>query len=444
LRATIDHQAQALRACPNGAGLSGTKPLELLDALLACAGALQAQALRLHDGPVPASIRARMDGQEVALADCPPALLRQLQDELLRRMGAVRGAADLPRGEVHFDWPEVDRPDVDWLNADGPDAATPRHAPAPAALALRIGLRACPVGAGRLALLLTLRPQRAAIPALDALGLAQHDAQSLCRILRQPQGLVVLTGPRRAGLTTTAYAMLDALEGVSGAGRCVQAIEAAPARPTPHWLQCVPAAPGVAGVDAARLRSLAPDVLFLDVLPFNAPTADFMRQALVAVGEGVLVLLALRGERAQHVFASLRTLGVPPADLAPHLSGVLAQRLVRRLCPHCAQPDDSAELRGVLARAANSWLREGTPRGARADPSGCAHCGGRGTRGHALLYEWLEVDAGVRAMIEEGIVGQELEQRMLADGRAIWDQGIRLLARGEVALAALREALREP
>jgi len=432
LRTRFAALAQALGAHSATPGMPASGMDHLLDALLNCAAALQLSSLRLHDQPVAGAIRAQRDGQDFELVDCPPPLLRELQDELLRRVEIGRTALRLPWHARPLFWPAAGA-----TGAAG-DSGVPGGS-------LQIELRACPIADGRLSVFVQLRPAAADIPPLEALGLEAHDALVLRRALRQPQGLLLLAGPRGAGLTTTAYALLDTLGGAAPAAPCVLAVEAAAARPTPHWLQCAPVAPGVMpGVDPCGLTAVAPDVIFLDVLPAGASGAAYLHQATMAVAEGTLVVLALRAERALHTLGSLRVQGVLPADLAPHLLLVMAQRLVRRLCRYCAQPDDSAELRAVLARAANSWLREGALRGARAHPAGCAQCGGSGYHGRALLYELLEIDAGVRAMIEEGVGQIELEQRLLVDGRSIWDQGIRLLARGKISLAALRAALREP
>lgn len=416
--------------------LPGAAAHPLLQRLVSAAVDLGAEALCLHDAPGAAAIRARIEGRDVPLVQCAPALLQQLQDFLLARAGLDRAAVD--RADPRLALSEV--------VLDTPAPAQPCSAPA-----LRLDLRVLQLGSARLALLLTLQPRDAPIPAFDALGLQPHDAQALRAAVRQSQGLVVLAGPRGAGLTTTAYALLDTL-GVDDAPdraqpgrRRVQTIECRPARATAHWLQCAPALPGVVdGVAAPALTALAPDVLYLDALPGGAPAVPYLRQALAAVAEGAVVVLALRAERAHHVFCALRASGLPPADLAPHLSAVLAQRLVPRLCPHCAQPDSSAEVRAVLARAANSWLGASALQAAQPRPGGCAHCRGSGHRGRTLLYELLEIDAGTRALVEEGVVGLELEQRSLAQGRSIWDHGLRLLARGEISLATLRGALREP
>jgi type II secretory ATPase GspE/PulE/Tfp pilus assembly ATPase PilB-like protein len=61
-----------------------------------------------------------------------------------------------------------------------------------------------------------------------------------------------------------------------------------------------------------------------------------------------------------------------------------------------------------------------------------------------LVYELIEVDARVRGLIEAGVGALEIEQRLFADGRSLWDQGLRLVARGITSLAALRESVREP
>lgn len=279
-------------------------------------------------------------------------------------------------------------------------------------------------------------------PRLVDLGLEPDDLAIVKRTVVQPQGLVLVAGPVRGGRTSTLHAMLDAIDPVE---RGVRTIEMPAAWRRDAWRQWAPTEPdGLSRkqlrATVARLMAEDPGVLLLDVAGVRLP----MRRLLAAAESGWLVFAPVAMERAVHVFGHYRARGIAPADLARSLQLVLAQRLVRTLCDHCAQPDDTAELRSVVARAANTWLRAESVGARSARPGGCERCGGSGHRGRALLYEVLEVGAGVRAMAGEGLIGQEMELSALGEGRSLWDHGIRLLARGRVSLRTLRAALREP
>jgi type II secretory ATPase GspE/PulE/Tfp pilus assembly ATPase PilB-like protein len=250
---------------------------------------------------------------------------------------------------------------------------------------------------------------------LETLGLEPADAHRVHRALQQPLGLILVAGPRQSGRSTTLSALLRALPAPLPVGA------PPPARPP---------------------TERPPDTRCLVLDP--APSPATLRHAVETIGAGRRVFASVALERAAHVFNHYRTRGLAPAALARDLLLVIAQQRVHRLCSQCREHDRSAELRGVLAQAANSWL-EGTaitPCSARA--GGCAHCGGTGYRGSALVYELLPIDAGARALVESGAIGLDMEHALFADGRSLWDQGLRLLARGITALAALRAAVREP
>ena len=167
-------------------------------------------------------------------------------------------------------------------------------------------------------------------------------------------------------------------------------------------------------------------------------------QALAAVASGGLVLAGLPVIRANEVFGYFSRLGIDPNDLSRRLSLVVAESLLRKVCKHCAVIDDSEDLRNVLAGAANTWLAAEEVRGRMARAGGCRLCRGSGYDGVALAYEVLEIDTAARALVEEGLTGMEMERRLLCDGKGLWDQGLRLLARGLTSLEALRYGLREP
>lgn len=242
---------------------------------------------------------------------------------------------------------------------------------------------------------------------LAALGFEAADAARMRRRLAQPLGLVVVGGPRGGGVTTTLRALRAAVP------------------PPPD---------DPAGPDGGT----APPALLLD------PVAeDVVPAVLASIVQGRRILCGLYLERAAHLFAQWRALGIAPDFLARQLLFVVAQCRVRRLCPACRCPDPSDAPRHALARATNSWLTEpATVYTARA--GGCPKCAGTGHQGWALAYELLDLDAGARVLVEGGTLGLELEQALFADGRSLWDHGLRLLARGNCSLAALQQAIREP
>ncbi len=223
--------------------------------------------------------------------------------------------------------------------------------------------------------------------------------------MRAPAGLVLAVGPRRSGLSTTLAALRAALP-----------------------------------PDVALAPDAAPDLLILDPPPSPAAALS----AIASIPAGCRVFSSLALERAAHVFGHFHALGLPPALLARDLLLVVAQRRIARLCPTCRQPDRSADLRQAFALATNTWLHGVTVTACVPFPGGCDACAGSGFAGHALAYECLVVDSGVRALAEHGSIGLEMEQALFAGGRSLWDYGLRLAAGGVCSLGALRAAVREP
>lgn len=247
---------------------------------------------------------------------------------------------------------------------------------------------------------------------LAALGLEPDDERRVRRALCEPLGIVLVAGPRNSGLGATLQALAQVAATTAGS------------HPQGH---------GHGGIDREADLVLDPP-----------PAGVVLRSACASASAGRRVFASVHLERAAHVFGQFQAHGTPPALLARDLLLCLAQQRVRRLCRACRLPDPAPELRAVLAQAANSWMAGVPSAPCRPCPGGCPQCAGTGHDGHALAYELLLVDSGVRALAEQGLIGLAMEQALFADGHSLWDSGLRLLARGQCALHDLRAALREP
>jgi type II secretory ATPase GspE/PulE/Tfp pilus assembly ATPase PilB-like protein len=190
----------------------------------------------------------------------------------------------------------------------------------------------------------------------------------------------------------------------------------------------------------AMTLDLGADVVLLDCIR----TSEEAHLAMRAAASGRLLLAAIPGTRARSFLPHLSGLGISREHMAQHLELVIAQCLVPALCRQCALPDDSAQVRSVLAQPANTWLSMEAAQPQRARADGCAACRGTGYHGRVMVYELIAFDGATRAIVEEGAKGLELEQQLLGNGRGIWDQGIRLMTRGRISLASLRAAIAEP
>ena len=234
---------------------------------------------------------------------------------------------------------------------------------------------------------------------LESLYGATTEATRIERLLAYRDGVVVVTGPTGSGKTTTLYAMLQEL---SSGELNISTVE----DPIEYNL------PGITQIQVDRKRNVNfgsalrallrqdPDVILVGEIR-DAETA---RTALRASMTGHLVLTTLHTNDAAGVVARLADLDVEPANLASSLRGVVAQRLVRRLCPSCCAPVrtredlDPRELRLVEVYRVEPRRRA----------VGCDRCRGTGYRGRLPVAEVLTLTPEVAALVAEGARAEEV------------------------------------
>jgi type II secretory ATPase GspE/PulE/Tfp pilus assembly ATPase PilB-like protein len=428
LRGAIETAEEALRRLANGEDVDDAVNRRLLGVLLRFGCFSGASDLRFYSTLYRATINGRFDGVGKDVTE----ITRGLLDALWR---LAANDAKIQSETV------VDRLVEGALSFRDDEEMRAEFADVLGRYSFRLELGAS-AGGGRTAAIRILDSQ-SSNTALDQVGYEPHDLETIRRILREPEGLILLTGPTGSGKTTTLYSMLEAIDPEE---KSVQTIENPVERRYGKWLQYEVgkgAADTEKDVFLDHFRQLLrndPDVIMVGEIR----SAEAARLTIQAAQTGHLVLSTLHVDRAHHVLGRFRGLGVDPGELADHLSLVVAQRLVRKLCRSCARPDASDDLKRSMASATNSWLEGEAVRAASPRAGGCANCNGTGYRGRTLVYELIEVDARVRGLIEAGVGALEIEQRLFADGRSLWDQGLRLVARGITSLAALRESVREP
>jgi len=280
---------------------------------------------------------------------------------------------------------------------------------------------------------LRLLPQGATLLSLTDLGLPEETRLQLIDALERPQGLVLVTGPTGSGKTTTLYA---GLAEVSDPTRNVLTLE------DPVEVQL----PGVnqtqvetrIGLTFARgLRHVLrqdPDVVLVGEIR-DQETAQL---AVEASFTGHLVLATLHTNDAASAVARLVDLGADAFLIASSLQLVLAQRLARKVCEHCAVPDHPDPVlmeRLGPGRDADSQQRQGFRRG-----EGCNRCEGAGTLGRVAIIESLMVSPELRELVVERAAERTLSRQARADGLVALRQEAATLARRGVITAA--EAVR--
>jgi general secretion pathway protein E len=157
---------------------------------------------------------------------------------------------------------------------------------------------------------------------------------------------------------------------------------------------------------------------------------------------GHLVFSTLHTNSAAATITRLADMGIENYLLASTVKGVLAQRLVRRLCRHCAEPHDNADFWAEeIARKVQPEDVQGVPRIRR--PRGCSECGQSGFSGRTTIAELLLIDAGIHRMILERASDAEIERAARAGGMTtMYESGIAKVWRGETTIEEVLQVTR--
>jgi general secretion pathway protein E len=266
---------------------------------------------------------------------------------------------------------------------------------------------------------------------LAALGFAPHDAQRWEGLTRQPHGIVLVTGPTGSGKTTTLYATLKRLAteevNVSTVEDPIEMIEPAfnQTQVQPHL-----------DLDFAQgLRALMrqdPDIIMVGEVR-DLATAEMAVQAALT---GHLVFTTLHTNDAPSAIMRLLELGIPPYLINATVLGVLAQRLVRTLCPACREREDESSAvasRAALEALVRPWQVSGRYRPYR--PVGCVDCRMTGFRGRMGLYELLTVTEAFKEKVSREPQLEALRRQAVADGmRPLRLAGAARVAEGQTTL----------
>jgi general secretion pathway protein E len=247
-----------------------------------------------------------------------------------------------------------------------------------------------------------------AVKDLDALGFAQHDAQRWEQLVTRPHGIILVTGPTGSGKTTTLYSTLKRVAteevNVSTVEDPIEMIE-----PSFNQTQVQPQLDFGFTEGLRALMRQDPDIIMVGEIR-DIATAEMAVQAALT---GHLVFSTLHTNDAPSAITRLMELGVPNYLVNATMLGVLAQRLVRTLCPHCKAPDDSIT-REQLGEFVKPWQITGSVRAYK--PVGCVDCRMTGYRGRMGLYELLTVGEGFKALVnrEPNLAG--LRRQAVTDG----------------------------
>ena len=273
---------------------------------------------------------------------------------------------------------------------------------------------------------------RATVKSLDSLGLNNNETAGIKRLLENHEGIILVTGPTGSGKTTTLYSCINQIksEGVN-----IVTVE----DPVEYRM------PGIVQVQvqekagltfAAALRSILrqdPNVVLIGEIR-DRETAQIAVQASLT---GHLVLSTLHTNDAANAVTRLVDIGVEAYKIAAALRGVLAQRLMRKLCPTCKEvwmetPPDRLK----------KWIPKGTPLYRAA---GCPDCAMTGYRGRFSIVEVLTVSAEVERRIAAGETAEHIAGAARRAGmKGLWESGLEHVLRGESTLDELTRVVDIP
>jgi general secretion pathway protein E/type IV pilus assembly protein PilB len=283
-----------------------------------------------------------------------------------------------------------------------------------------------PTSHGENLVLRILDRQKGIVP-LDKLGLADEQLALLKRLIARPEGIILVTGPTGSGKTTTLYSILNH---INSDGINVMTLEDPVEYPMTLIRQT--SVSEAAKLDFANgIRAMMrqdPDVILVGEIR-DQETAEMAFRAAMT---GHQVYTTLHTNSAVGAFPRLLDIGIVPDILAGNIIGILAQRLVRRLCRTCRQSYDpdvrERRLLGVTPTESATLYRS----------VGCEQCDYQGYRGRQSILEILKVDGALDEMVARRATAREILAAACGQGfKTLADDGARLVRQGATSLDEL-------
>ncbi len=265
--------------------------------------------------------------------------------------------------------------------------------------------------------------ERSIIP-LERMGLRTSTLDQLKVMMSRPEGILVVTGPTGSGKTTTLYSLLSHqnTESVN-----IMTLEDPVEYPVTQMRQT--SVSEVNKIDFANgIRSIMrqdPDIILVG----EVRDSDTATMAFRAAMTGHQVFTTLHTNSALGAFPRLIDIGISPDIMAGNIIGVVAQRLVRVLCPHCKEParptEDERKILGVKRNEAIQIFKH----------KGCKRCNQNGYRGRMAIIELLRIDSDMDSLIARRAHFDELRDMALAKGfNTLADDGVRRILEGYTSI----------
>jgi type IV pilus assembly protein PilB len=376
--------------------------VRLVNLILSDAAAAGASDIHIEPQETALKVRQRVDGLLREVLTVPP----HLQDQTISRFKIISGMDIAERRK-----PQDGRSRLRFQGK-------------------RIDLRvsSLPTQFGEKIVIRLLNTDRA-IPPIDKLGFSAANLKAMRSFLVRPQGMVLVTGPTGSGKTSTLYASLKSIQ--SPTNNIITLED--PIELQLEGVNQMQVNPKAGLTFASGLRSVLrqdPNVVLVGEIR-DAETAGI---ALQAAQTGHLLLSTLHTNDAPATITRLLDLDIQPYIVASSLVGILAQRLVRRVCPACAAPQElSAEIVETI----------GGPSRLPADARwmmgrGCEQCNHAGLKGRLAIHEVLTVDDEVRALISSRASEQEIRAAARRSGmKTMLEDGLEKAAQGLTTIEEL-------
>jgi len=267
---------------------------------------------------------------------------------------------------------------------------------------------------GEMAVMRILDKTFAFLP-LPEIGFLPDILEKYLRMLKTPFGMILISGPTGSGKTTTQYASVNTLDSV---GRKIITIE----DPVEYHfsninqMQVNPTAGVTFATGLRATMRLDPDVILVGEIR-DAETAQISTQAALT---GHLVLSSVHANDTVSTIIRMIDLGIEPFLITSALIGVIAQRMVRRVCPYCSRP---AEVATEEREAYEQEIKE--KRSEFVVGAGCNFCAGTGYLGRTGIFEVLVVNEAIRRMIIKGADSDEIRNQAREEGMgSLWHDGM--------------------
>ncbi len=266
---------------------------------------------------------------------------------------------------------------------------------------------------------------------LENLGLSEDHYQLLSSLIKQPNGIILVTGPTGSGKTTTLYAVLNIL---NAPDKKIITVED-PVEYKIEGINQIQVKPEIGLTFARAIRSILrhdPDIILIGEIR-DYETAEIAVQASLT---GHLVFSTLHTNDALGAIIRLQEMGVERYLIASSLIGLIAQRLVRVLCPHCALET----VPGEAFLEALSHLSHQPEQVHFKKPKGCSYCAYTGFKGRTAIYEIVPIDKKLRQLILKQKDESELKIWAREQGyRTLFEDGLLKVAKG---ITSFEEILR--